>query len=90
MSLAGIGLPGFDKAQHFGMTYAASVFAYAAARSSGIDRRPSLNLTIGAAALTGIGKELLDRRSGRPFSTGDLLADALGGAAAYAVLKQVR
>jgi hypothetical protein len=78
-----------DKLQHFAMSFAVESFAYAAARSAGVDRGASLTIAAATTAAAGIGKELFDARHDRPFSGYDLAADALGGAAAYTLLRQV-
>ena len=80
----------FDKVQHFAMSYAVASFSYAAARAFGVDGDVALYSSAGAVSVAGLGKELYDRRRGSAFSLTDLVADALGGIAAYAVLSQVR
>ncbi len=81
---------GFDKVQHFALTYAISSFSFGALRSAGVDTEPALLASAAAAVATGLGKEVFDKRQNRPFSATDLLADALGAVAAYAVLSQTR
>ncbi|MEO5510673.1 MAG: hypothetical protein ABIS27_08570 [Longimicrobiales bacterium] len=81
---------GPDKLQHFAMTYAITAFTYAAARSADVGPGDAVAAAAVTAAVAGIGKELLDHRRGGPFSMSDLVADALGGLAAYTLMKQVR
>jgi uncharacterized protein YfiM (DUF2279 family) len=81
---------GADKVQHFAMTYAVTAFTYAAARSADVGRSDAIGVAAVAAAAAGVGKEVLDRRRGGAFSVSDLIADALGGVAAYSLMKQVR
>jgi uncharacterized protein YfiM (DUF2279 family) len=81
---------GTDKLQHFWMSYATTAFTFAAARAAGLDARAGLAVAVPAAAAAGVGKELLDRKRGGPFSVKDLVADALGVGAAYFLLREVR
>ncbi|MEX0906973.1 MAG: hypothetical protein WD054_01485 [Gemmatimonadota bacterium] len=82
--------PGSDKFTHFGMSYAVAAFAFAASRSAGADADGSLTIAIPVAVAAGVGKEIMDRRRGGPFSGRDLVADALGVAAAFFLLREVR
>jgi hypothetical protein len=72
------------------MSYAVASFTYALGRAAGLDGDVALYSSAGAVSVTGVGKELYDRRRGSAFSVMDLVADALGGIAAYAVLRQIR
>ena len=81
---------GSDKGRHFWMSYATTAFTFAAARAAGTDSEPALTIAIPVAAVAGIGKEVYDRRRGERFSVRDLVADALGVAAAYFLLREVR
>lgn len=79
---------GDDKFRHFAVSFAATAFTFAAARSAGADDA-ALPAAITVAAAAGVGKELYDRRSGRIFSTRDLVWDALGVLAGYAFLRNI-
>lgn len=79
-----------DKFQHLGMSAAITTFSYGSARLAGVDARPALTLSIAVAATAAIGKEIFDRRAGRPFSFKDLMWDAFGTAAAVMMLESVR
>lgn len=81
---------GADKFRHFGMSYAATSFAFAAARAGGADTGPALQLAIPVSAAAGIAKEIHDRRGGGVFSLRDLVANAVGMSAAYFLLREVR
>jgi uncharacterized protein YfiM (DUF2279 family) len=85
--IAGIG---DDKVQHAFMSYAVGVFTYAAARSAGIEAGSARAGALGASVAIGLGKEAFDARHGRPFSGYDLVADAIGAVASYAIIRQVR
>lgn len=83
------GLPfGDDKLQHFFVSYAVYSFSYAGDRAIGFNRKGALINAFGAVLVIGVGKELYDSRHGKIFSIADIVADVLGGAAAYAMLKQ--
>ena len=79
---------GDDKLRHFAMSIATATFAYAAARTAGADD-VALPGALAVAAAAGVGKEVYDRRIGRPFSLRDLAWDALGVAVGYAFLRQL-
>lgn len=81
---------GDDKVQHFFLSYSVYSFAYAGGRAVGLNRKPALVDAFGAVVAIGLGKELFDRKAGKPFSGFDLVADVLGGVAAYALMKQAR
>lgn len=81
---------GSDKFQHVGLSYATSAFAFAAAAAAGRDADSALMIALPVGAVAGIGKELLDLRRGGLFSMKDLVADALGLAAAYFLLREVQ
>lgn len=85
----GDGWFGRDKAKHFLVSAFVHSLAYSATRAAG--SRQSAQVT-GAAAVTvtGVIKELADRRAGRPFSVKDLAWDAAGGAASAALLNGAR
>lgn len=81
---------GADKFQHFWMSYAVTAFAFGALRAAGADSETALHAAMPVAAVAGIGKEVHDRRRGEIFSLRDLVADGLGIAAAYFLLREVR
>jgi hypothetical protein len=81
---------GADKFQHFWMSYAVTAFAFGALRAAGADGETALHAALPVAAVAGIGKEVSDRRRGEIFSLRDLVADGLGIAAAYFLLREVR
>jgi uncharacterized protein YfiM (DUF2279 family) len=81
---------GSDKFRHFWMSYAATAFSFAGVRALGQDSDGALLVAVPAAAAAGVGKEIFDRRAGGIFSVRDLVADGLGIAAAYFLLREVR
>ena len=77
---------GRDKLKHFLVSAFAQSASYATLQAAGADRRTAL---AGATAFTlslGVGKEVLDRRRGGPFSGRDLTWDAAGAGAATLLL----
>jgi uncharacterized protein YfiM (DUF2279 family) len=79
-----------DKVRHFFMSFAATSFAYGAARTAGLDHGPAeVAAGVGAAA-AGVWKEFHDRSRGRSFSFPDLAWDGLGIAAALILAAQTR
>jgi len=81
---------GSDKARHVWMSYVTTAFTFAAVYSIEDDKDLALTVAIPAAAVVGIGKETYDRRRGERFSLKDLVADAVGIAAGYFLLREVR
>jgi uncharacterized protein YfiM (DUF2279 family) len=81
---------GEDKFRHFWASYVVTSFGFAAAVAADQDRDTALLIGIGAGATAGVAKELYDRRRGQIFSRRDLVADALGIAAAYFLLREIR
>jgi uncharacterized protein YfiM (DUF2279 family) len=79
-----------DKARHFLLSFAVTGYAFAGARAIGVDRDAALPLSILAAGLAGLGKELYDRRRGWGFSVRDLAWDAAGILAAVVVIGEIR
>lgn len=71
-----------DKLKHFGMSFAITGFAFGAVQ----DKRVAVSASVAAGLL----KEAYDKRHRRPFSGRDLFWDALGIAAGYAMIRQVR
>jgi uncharacterized protein YfiM (DUF2279 family) len=81
---------GADKLKHFLMSAFAQSVGFSVGRAAGLDRRTA-HLTGGiSAAGVGVWKEMVDRRSGRPFSTRDLLWDAAGAGSAGLLLHRTR
>jgi uncharacterized protein YfiM (DUF2279 family) len=88
--LAGDAWLGADKFQHFWMSFATTAYGFAAARTAGIDTGAALYIAVPVSAAAGVGKEIHDRRRGGIFSVRDLVADGLGIAAAWFILREVR
>jgi uncharacterized protein YfiM (DUF2279 family) len=79
-----------DKLRHFFMSFAATSFAYGAARTAGLDHGPAeVAAGVGAAA-AGVWKEFHDRSHGRRFSFRDLAWNGVGIAAALILAAQTR
>lgn len=81
---------GPDKAKHFFLTAFIQGVAYAGLRSADVEHGPAL---LGASVVSlgfGVAKEVADRRDGRQVSARDLVWDALGAAAASALLARTR
>jgi uncharacterized protein YfiM (DUF2279 family) len=81
---------GADKFRHAGMSFAITAYGYGAARAAGADRGAALYIALPVAAAAGVGKEIHDHRRGGVFSIRDLVADAVGVAAAWLFLREVR
>ncbi len=79
-----------DKLRHFFMSFAATSFAYGAARTAGLGHGPAELAAGASAAAAGVWKEFHDRRRGGPFSYRDLAWDAVGIAAALILAVQTR
>ncbi len=78
-----------DKLQHFTMSFAATAFAYAGARTA-LDSDAAL-ISAGVVALAaGIGKEIHDARRGQHFCVRDLVWDAAGVALGIVFAHQIR
>jgi len=77
---------GDDKLQHFTMSFAATSFAFATARSIGVGE-PAAPAGAAAALVAGIAKEVWDVRGGGSFSLRDLVWDAAGILAGYALAR---
>ncbi|HKJ93347.1 MAG TPA: hypothetical protein VJ957_09265 [Longimicrobiales bacterium] len=69
---------GEDKARHLFMSFALTTMAFGAGRAGGLDVTIAMPVAAGITLGAGIGKEIHDRRSGRIFSTRDLVFDLLG------------
>jgi uncharacterized protein YfiM (DUF2279 family) len=81
---------GADKFQHFWMSFAMTAYGFAATRAAGVDTGAALYIAVPVAAAAGVGKEIHDRRRGGIFGVRDLVADGLGIAAAWFILREVR
>jgi uncharacterized protein YfiM (DUF2279 family) len=80
---------GRDKMKHFFVSSLVHGMAYSASRSIG--SRGQAQIAGGAAVVvTGLWKELADRRAGRPFSVRDLAWGMAGGTASAALLNGAR
>lgn len=80
---------GHDKFTHAGASWAATTFTFGAARAAGLSTDDALLIAVPTSLALGVAKELADRRSSF-FSVRDLVADAIGTAAAYFFLREVR
>ena len=76
-----------DKFRHFFASYTATSFSYASLRGAGVAHDPSLMVSVLAAGLAGVIKEVADVRAGHGASVGDLVWDAIGIAGAVLVLR---
>lgn len=81
---------GSDKFRHVWVSFAVTSFTFAGASAAGIDGDAALTIAIPVGAIAGLGKEVHDRRRGEIFSARDLVADAVGIAAAWFLLREVR
>lgn len=81
---------GADKVKHFFLSALIQSAAYSAARTAGLERSAGQIAGGVVVAGFGLGKELHDRRSAKPFSVRDLAWDAAGGVAAAALLNGAR
>jgi hypothetical protein len=81
---------GADKFQHFWVSFAATAYSFGAVRAAGVEAGVALYIAVPVAAAAGFGKEVHDRRRGGFFSMRDLVADGLGIAAAWVILREVR
>lgn len=77
-----------DKLRHFTMSFAVVQMGYGAARFA-LDHDPALGAAVGMGVALGIGKEVVDRRIGRPFSFRDLAWDAAGVALGAVVARRI-
>jgi uncharacterized protein YfiM (DUF2279 family) len=81
---------GADKVKHFLLSAFIQSGAFAAARAMGANHSNAQLLAGVTTAGFGIGREVHDRRVGRPFSVPDLAWDAAGALAAAALLNGTR
>lgn len=78
-----------DKAQHFTLSFSATLLGYGSARMV-LDREPAL-AAAGAAALTlGVAKEISDARAGGAFSGRDLTWNVAGIVLALTLAHRIR
>jgi uncharacterized protein YfiM (DUF2279 family) len=80
-----------DKLQHFFTSAFVQSLGYGTLRLAGAGHSTSLGGASAATALTGVGKEVYDHRTGGDVSARDLLWDAAGaGAATVLLVRTVR
>lgn len=77
-----------DKVQHFAMSFATTGMAYGGGRLV-LDAEPARIAAASLAVTLGVGKELVDARSGGPFSLKDLVWDAAGVALGYILAQRI-
>ena len=80
---------GRDKMKHFFVSAFVHGVAYSVTRSIGTGDQAQI-AGGGAVIVTGLWKELADRRAGRPFSVRDLAWGMAGGTASAALLNGAR
>ena len=78
-----------DKLRHLAMSFTVTHMAYGAARVA-LDPDPATASAIAIAAILGVGKEVVDRRGGGPFSVRDLVWDAAGIALGLALVREIQ
>lgn len=78
---------GVDKLKHFVVSALAQSLAFSGLQLAGASRDAALAGSLGAGAALGVGRELHDRRVGRPFSVRDLTWDAAGLGAATLLVR---
>lgn len=78
-----------DKLRHFGLSFAATAFAYAGARPA-LDADAAFVVAGSTALMAGIAKELHDSRAGGWFSLKDLAWDAAGVALGLTLVYHIR
>ena len=81
---------GADKLKHFFLSALIQSATYSIARTAGLERSGGQIAGGVLVAGFGLGKELRDRRSAKPFSVRDLAWDAAGGVASAALLNGTR
>ena len=79
-----------DKLQHAFASLTVVVFAYAGSRVVTLNSSPALTVAVSAGAVTGVCKELRDKKSGKPFRARDLVWDAVGIGASALLVSQAR
>ena len=81
---------GVDKVKHLFMSAFVQSAAFSAARAAKLSI-PNAQAAAGiATGVVGIGREIHDKRLGKPFSLKDLTWDAAGGLGAAALLNKTR
>lgn len=79
---------GVDKVKHFFVSAFVQSAAFSVARAAKLSNaQAAAGVATGAV---GIGREIHDKRLGKPFSVKDLTWDAAGGIAAAAMLNKTR
>ena len=78
---------GVDKVKHMALSFFVQSMGYSAARATGAGHGSSLALASVVTAVTGVGKEVHDRRT-TGFSARDLAWDAAGAGAATLLLRR--
>jgi putative lipoprotein len=81
---------GVDKVKHFFMSAFVQSAAFSAARAAKLSVTNAQAVAGVTTAVVGIGREIHDKRVGRPFSVKDLTWDAAGGVAAARLLNKTR
>jgi uncharacterized protein YfiM (DUF2279 family) len=81
---------GVDKVKHFFMSALVQSAAFSAARTVKLSRSNAHVVASVSTAVVGIGREVHDKRVGRPFSFKDLTWDAAGAASAARLLNTTR
>lgn len=81
---------GVDKVKHLFMSAFVQSAAFSVARAAKLSVSNAQVAASVATAVVGIGREVHDKRVGKPFSFKDLAWDAAGGVAAAALLNKTR
>jgi putative lipoprotein len=81
---------GVDKVKHFFVSAFVHSVAYSAARAAKLSASNAQAAAGVVTGVVGVGREIHDKRVGKPFSFKDLTWDAAGAAAAATVLNKTR
>lgn len=81
---------GADKVKHLFVSAFVQSAAFSAARAARLPRSNAHAAAGVVTAVVGIGREIHDKRAGKPFSLKDLTWDAAGGVGAAVLLKRTR
>ena len=81
---------GADKVKHLFMSAFVQSAAFSAARAAKLSVSSAQVAAGVTTSVVGIGREIHDKRRGRPFSLKDLTWDAAGGVGAAVVLNKTR
>lgn len=81
---------GADKVKHFLLAAFVNGVTHAALQTARVGPDGARLGGAGATVVFSVGKEVLDRRSGKPFSVRDLAWDAAGGLSSAALMRRVR